>query len=229
MRAAWTLIGIAGLAAASGTARAAAPATIPSPAGAPLSVDLGRLEPLTDLGGLAADDRSLANLLGGGLLPAPAAETNNDRFGIHESGNALRYRFGNNIAALSMIVTRRLLAPAALPRPGSRRARLLLPVWEQMAFGSWSIGGGGGAGAGSRESWRSGLSVIRTITPRLSLGAEFSHESADIIDGHSNTRLGVGATYRLSGPLSLMVSGGPYVEHHGGTGVKAYGGLTIAF
>lgn len=227
MRAAWALIGIAGLTAASGTARAAAPADLPSPAVAHLSVDLGRLEPLGDPGGLAADDRSLANLLGGSLLPGLTAETNNDRFGMHESGNALRYRFGNNTAALSLIVTRRLLAPAALPRPGSRRARLLLPVWEQMAFGSWSIGGG--AGAGSRESWRSGLSVIRTITPRLSLGAEFSHESADIIDGHANTRLGVGATYRLSGPLSLIVSGGPYVEHHGGTGVKAYGGLTIAF
>lgn len=216
------------LGAAPGAARGAMAAD--AAAVTPLPSALEQLDRAADLAEAARDDSPFPALRRGLLPPDPAEEGRAFRFRLQGAGNGRRDRFGVP-SALSLVVAPRTLLPAPLPRPGTRRARLLLPVWAQMAFGSWSILGGGSyaAGGGVRDSWRSGLAVIRTLSPRLSLGAEFSHDSADLIDGHANTRLGVGARYRLSGPLSLIVSGGPYVEHHGGTGAKAYAGFNLAF
>lgn len=135
---------------------------------------------------------------------------------------------------LRLIVAARASPAPPMPRAGTRQARLLLPVWVQMASGSWSIVSHGGytlnPGPAARETSRSGFATIRTLSPRLSLGAEFSHDSPDLLDGHVNSALAVGARYRLTGPLSLMLAGGPYLEHQGGgTGMRAYAGLGIAF
>lgn len=128
-----------------------------------------------------------------------------------------------------------LATPAAAPRAGGRQSRLLLPVWVQMALPRWSVLGGGGSdglispGTGPRIVAHRRFALIGSLSSRLSLGAEFSHDSADLIDGHANTRVGVGANYRLSGPLSLILSAGPTFEHHGGSGLKAYTGLSLGF
>ena len=144
-------------------------------------------------------------------------------------------RFPEGAPGFTLIAgPRRPLPRAGVPRPGTRRARLLLPVFVQMGFESWSLAGGRGhsvyPGLAGRDSWRSsGFVAIRTLSPRLSLGAEFSHEPDDLLDGHANSALAAGARYRLAGPLSLTLAGGPYLEHHGGTGIRATTGLGIAF
>lgn len=231
MRATWRLAGLAVLGAAGGEARAMAPADTTRPAVPVLPPALERLDLTADMAGTTLEDGGFPGLRFG-LLPADPPGSARYRLVGRDPGSDRRDRFGIP-AALNLIVAPRALLPAPIPRPGSRRARLLLPVWVQMAFGSWSILGGGsyasGGGAGVRDTWRSSFTLIRTLSPRLSLGAEFTHDTADLIDSHSNTALGIGARYRLTGPLSLLVSGGPYVEHHGGTGVKAYAGFGLAF
>jgi hypothetical protein len=226
-------MGLALLGAAPGSASAAAAADANAPTVVTLPSALAQLDRAADLAEAARDDSAFPVLQRALLPPDPAVESRALRLGFQAAGNGLRYRFRDAAPALSLVISSRTLLPAPLPRPGTRRARLLMPIFVQMAFGSWSILGGSlyltGGGSGMRDSWRSGLAVVRTLTPRLSLGAEFSHDSADLIDGHSNVRIGVGARYRLTGPLSLIVSAGPYFEHHGGSGLKAYSGFSLAF
>jgi hypothetical protein len=228
------MIAMVELVAASGTARAAAPAGRPSPRLiAPLPADPGRFGPLADLAGAAPADDGLSLRWRGGLRPGHAAAGRAAGFGVDDPVAGLRPRLRAPAPGFALVVAPHLLPPAAVPRPGSRRARLLLPVWAQMAFGRWSVLGGGdyviNPGAGHRDAWRSGFALLRSVSPRLSLGAEFSHESADMIDSHASTGLGLGARWRLAGPFSLMLSGGPSFEHHGGAGVRAYTALNIAF
>ena len=233
MRAGWIAIALAIPGAAPGPARAAAPrdAAASFSVAPALPSALAPLDRAADLAEAARDD-DVFPALRLGLRPADPADSARFRLAFRDPAAGRRDRFGIP-PALNLIVAPRALLPAPAPRPGSRRARLLLPVWVQMAFGSWSVLGGGsyasGGGAGTRDTWRSGLAVIRTLSPRLSLGAEVSHESLDLIDGHSNVRFGAGARYRLSGPLSFIVSAGPYFEHHGGSGLMAYSGFSLAF
>lgn len=227
MRATWRLAaragltglaGLAALAAAGGAARAAAADTA---------------LPAADRAPTAAEDGGFPALRRD-LLPAdPSEESRTPGVVLRDAWTGRRDLSGAPALAFRLIAAPRALPPVAMPRPGTRRARLLLPVWEQMAFGSWPIVEGRShivyPGLAGRDSWRSGFAVLRTLSPRLTLGAEFSHDAADLIDGHANNALAVGVRYRLAGPLSLMLAGGPYVEHQGGTGLTARAGLNLAF
>jgi hypothetical protein len=145
----------------------------------------------------------------------------------------LKYRFFHDApAGLSIAIFPRVILPTAPHAPGTGRVRLLLPVWAQKDFGSWSLFGGGGytinPGVGNRDFWRTGLVLTRTITPRLSLGAEVTHQSPDIDGARATTALGAGGIYHLAGPFSLLVSGGPVFEHGGRTGLNAYAALGLS-
>ena len=181
--------------------------------------------------GLPAWD-PLPGLLRSFLAPTEPTANRDPLAGFDAPEASLHFRLSPDaLPALALAVAPRPPRPAASPRPGSRRAFLQLPVWVQMAFGRWAVVGGYSVspGADQRDAWHSGFALLRALSPRLSLVAQFSHNSADLIDAHANTMLGAGATYRLGGPFSLMLAGGPTIEHHGGTGMKAYAGLGIAF
>jgi Putative MetA-pathway of phenol degradation len=146
----------------------------------------------------------------------------------------VKYRiFEDEAAGLQVSIFPQVELPTAGRRFGTGRVRLLLPVWAQKDVGPWSLFGGGGyainPGAGNRNFWEGGLALTRSVTPRLSLGAEIFHEEADAADAHAVTSLGVGGSYRLGGPFSLLASAGPAFEHHGGTGVNAYLALGLSF
>lgn len=232
MRMRWGLAGLAVLGVTGGEVRAAGaadpafPATALSAAPAPRDVAADRAAILRDEAGFPALRRSL-------LSTDTADENSAPGFRLRTEGTRRRDRFGDPVPALSLIVAPGALPRAPIPRPGTRRARLLLPVWVQMGFGSWSIVTGGSytlnPGPAARDSWHSRFAVIRTLSPRLSLGSDFSHDSPDLLDSHANNALGFGARYRLAGPLSLMLEGGPYFEHQGGTGMRAYTGFNLAF
>jgi hypothetical protein len=231
MRAGWIAMALALPGTASGAARAVAADGAAAPPALPaLPPALDQLDRAADLADAAQAEIAFPALQLG-LLAAEPAGNLRFRLAFRDPTAGRRDRFGIP-SALSLVVAPHGLLPTPFPRLGSRRARQLLPVWVQMAFGSWSVLGGGSyasGGGGVRDSWRSGLALVRTLSPRLSLGAEFSHDSADLLDGHSNVRFGAGARYRLSGPLSVIISAGPYFEHHGGAGVRASTGLNFAF
>jgi hypothetical protein len=147
----------------------------------------------------------------------------------------VKYRFFHREeAGIAVAVFPRVFVPTASRRFGSGRVAVLLPVWAQKDFGPWSLFGGGGytinPGRGNRNFWQTGLALTRTLTPRLSLGAEITHQDADVIGGRAKTALGFGGIYRLGGPFSILVSGGPLFEHHrAGAQLQIYTGIGVNF
>jgi hypothetical protein len=69
--------------------------------------------------------------------------------------------------------------------------------------------------------------LTREVSPRLSLGGEITHETADSAGAGATTALGAGAVYRLGGPFSLLASGGPSFGRD--DGVRAYVARGLAF
>jgi hypothetical protein len=147
----------------------------------------------------------------------------------------VKYRFiHNEEAGVSVAIFPRVFLPTAGQRFASGGVGLLLPVWAQKDFGPWSLFGGGGyainPGRGNRDFWQSGLALTRTFSPRLSVGGEITHQSPDTIGAGSVTAVNLGGIYRLRGPFSLLVSGGPVFEHHAGAArFQAYAALGVSF
>lgn len=130
----------------------------------------------------------------------------------------VKYRFVHNEkSGVAVAIFPRVILPTAGKGFGSGKVGVLLPVWAQKDSGPWSVFGGGGyainPGAGSRDYWLTSAALTRTVSERLSLGAEMFHRSADEIGGKSYTALNFGGIYKLGGPFALLVSGGPGIAN----------------
>lgn len=167
-------------------------------------------------------------------LPLAFTDEGGGHAGFGDVELGVKYRFLHDEAAgVSVAIFPQIILPSASRRFGTGRVRLLLPVWAQKDFGPWSLFGGGGytinPGAGNRDFWQGGLALTRTIDPRLSLGAEITHQSPDAAGARSTTGLRAGGIYHIAGPFSLLFSGGPVFAHRGGTGVDLYVALGLDF
>ena len=118
---------------------------------------------------------------------------------------------------LDLAVFPRLFAPSPEARFSPRHVNLLLPVWMGRDFGPWSLFGGGGwtlnPGAGQRDFWTAGLALTRQITPKLDLGVEVYHHTADADDTHAFTGVNLGATYKVTEHWALLAAAGPGVQN----------------
>ena len=167
-------------------------------------------------------------------LPLEISTDSGTHAGVGNVEVGVKYRFIHDEGAgISVAVFPRLFLPTAGRRFGSGRVGLLLPIWAQKDIGPWSLFGGGGyainPGPGNRDYWQSGLALTRTISERLSIGGEIVHQSPDTIGAGSTTGVNLGGIYRLGGPFSILVSGGPSFEHRGGTSFQAYAALGLSF
>jgi hypothetical protein len=157
------------------------------------------------------------------------------RSGAGDLAFSAKYRLFNNEAmGLQIAVFPGLTVPTGSNGMGAGRVTGMLPVWIQKDQGPWSIFGGGGyainPGPGNRDFWTGGLAVTRKFGERLLLGAEVNREGADTDDGSASTSFGVGGTYKIAAPFSLLGSGGPTFGDTGGTtGCHAYLGLRLDF
>ncbi|MBA2920495.1 hypothetical protein GON01_02170 [Sphingomonas sp. MAH-20] len=188
--------------------------------------------------GAAGLDLNYGGLPGVQLTATLPVDLSHDSSGTHAGGGdvelGVKYRFLHREAAgLDIAVFPRVILPTARRRFGTGRAQVLLPVWAEKDWGRWSLFGGGGytinPGAGNRDFWQGGAALTRTVSERLSLGAEATLEGPDAVGGHAVAGLGVGGVFRLGGPFALLVSGGPIHEHHGPTGWRGYAALGINF
>ena len=140
----------------------------------------------------------------------------------------VKYRFHNGCGLLGCHFPRVFCHARSRFGPGRSVATCL-----GAGFGPGLFGGGGYAinpGSGNRDFWQSGLALTRTISPRLSIGGEITHQSPDTIGGVSVTAANLGAIYRLGGPYSILVSGGPAFERHReGARFQAYAALGLSF
>lgn len=148
---------------------------------------------------------------------------------------AVKYRFlHREKQGFSVAIFPRMFLPTAGRGFGTGRVQALLPIWAQKDAGPWSVFGGGGytinPGAGNRDFWTAGLAVTRSVSHRLSLGAEVNRQGADTVGTGGTTSLGVGGILSLKRPFSLLASAGPeWEDGRRSAGVHAYLALGLSF
>jgi hypothetical protein len=145
----------------------------------------------------------------------------------------VKYRFVHDEkSGVSTAIFPRVILPTRARSPGER-TQLLLPVWAEKDFkGGTAIFGGGGyeinPGQGTRDFWQAGLALTQDLSKGLSIGAEITRQGPDTIGRTPQTRAGLGTIIHLSGPASLLVSGGPtWADHH--TFYRFYAALGLDF
>lgn len=154
-------------------------------------------------------------------------------WGAGDIAASVKYRFYNNKrAGLQIAAFPGVTLPTASNGLGAGRVTALLPVWAQEDFGPWSAFGGGGyainPGPGNRNFWEAGVAVTRDLGGGFAGGVELFHHGPDVIGGTSETDIGAGAVVHVSGPVSLLVSGGPsWADHR--SGYHAYAALGLNF
>jgi hypothetical protein len=122
---------------------------------------------------------------------------------------AAKYRFlHQSQTGWDVAVFPRVLLPSVSAQVGERHAALLLPLWLEKDWGDWSTFGGGGCeinrGGGSKDFCQASWALARQVLPKLQLGAEIVHQTADTKGGHAATALGVGLRYDVSDNLHLL-------------------------
>lgn len=102
----------------------------------------------------------------------------------------------------------RLFLPSPSKSFGAQHVSLLIPIWIGRDMGAWSTFGGGGCelnqGDGDQNFCLAGWALTRAVSPRLRIGGEIVHQTADQRHGEASTSLGLGATYDLSSHHHLL-------------------------
>lgn len=154
------------------------------------------------------------------VLPLSYEREDRGRLGLGDVELAVKVRFlhqreGSLLPDISFFPS--VTLPTATNGMGTSRAQLFLPLWLQKDFGPWSLFAGGGLHISSapdnRNYWSGGIGISRELGERLSLGAEIYHETPDEAGERAFTGVNFGLTYRLDPHWSLLVSGGPGIQH----------------
>ncbi len=137
-------------------------------------------------------------------------------FGNVELGVKYRFLHQDDIG-LDVSVFPRVFFPSASHRLGEQHASFFLPLWIEKDIGSWSAFGGGGClvnhGGDSKNFCLMGAATTYQVLPKLQLGAEVFHQTADTFGGQASTGLGFGARYDFTELLHLVASAGPGIEN----------------
>ncbi|HEY0413861.1 MAG TPA: transporter [Allosphingosinicella sp.] len=136
------------------------------------------------------------------------------RSGTGDVELGVKYRFFHDEkSGFSASIFPRAILPTAGHSPGEK-TRLLLPLWLGMDFpGGTSLFGGGGylinPGTGNRDYWQAAIALTHELSKDVLVGAEIARQGADTFGGTAQTRAGLGSIVHISGPASLLISGGP--------------------
>jgi hypothetical protein len=122
---------------------------------------------------------------------------------------AAKYRFlRQDTFGWDVSVFPRVFLPSPSRTVGDSNPSLLLPIWVQKDWDSgWSTFGGGGCvinSDSSKNSCLAGWVVTRKILPKLQLGLELFHQTADSSGTPASSSLGVGVTYDVSATYHLL-------------------------
>jgi hypothetical protein len=147
----------------------------------------------------AAPDLQLTATLPAGFNRPAGGETS---FGPSNVELAAKYRFlHQDTFGLDVSIFPRVFLPSGSNTTGDNQASLLLPIWAQKDFGEWSAFGGGGCLINSRSAQNTCLTggvLTRQLLPKLRIGMEFFHQTADESGTPATTSVGIGAQYDVS-------------------------------
>jgi len=131
---------------------------------------------------------------------------------------AAKYRFLHQAeTGWDVAMFPRLFLPSASNAVGDGHASLLLPIWVERDWGSWSTFGGGGCvinrGQGSKDFCLAGWALTRQVLPDLQLGVEIVHQTPDKRGGRPSTAIGAGARYDFTDNYHLLAYIGPGLQN----------------
>jgi Putative MetA-pathway of phenol degradation len=122
---------------------------------------------------------------------------------------AAKYRFLHQDGfGLDVSVFPRVFLPSGSNITGDNRASLLLPIWIQKDWnGVWSAFGGGGCTVSEFRAvdfCQVGVVLNYQFLPKLQIGAELFHQTADSSGTPASTSLGLGWRYDLNDNYHLL-------------------------
>jgi hypothetical protein len=130
-------------------------------------------------------------------------------FGLGNIELAAKYRFlHQDTFGLDVSFFPRVFLPSGSHAVGDNHASLLLPIWVKRDWGNgWSTFGGGGCEIGARGSQDfclAGAVLTYQLLPKLQVGPELFHQTADGNGTPATTSIGFGARYDLSETYHLL-------------------------
>jgi Putative MetA-pathway of phenol degradation len=122
---------------------------------------------------------------------------------------AAKYRFLHQDGfGLDVSVFPRIFLPSGSNSVGDNRVSLLLPIWVQKDWsGGWSAFGGGGCTVSefrAMDFCQMGAVLAYQILPKLQIGAEIFHQTADSSGTPATSSVGIGWRYDLNDNYHLL-------------------------
>jgi hypothetical protein len=155
--------------------------------------------------GAAPDLQLTATVPAGFDLPA-GGDTS---LGLSNVELAAKYRFLHQDGfGLDVSIFPRIFLPSGSASVGDTQPSLLLPVWVQKDWnGGWSAFGGGGCTVSERRAvdfCQMGGVLNYQLLPKLQIGAELFHQTADASGTPATTSVGIGWRYDLNDNYHLL-------------------------
>jgi hypothetical protein len=155
--------------------------------------------------GAAPDLQLTATVPDGFSRPAGGSTS----FGSSNIELAAKYRFlHQSDFGLDVSIFPRVFLPSASNSVGNHFASLLLPIWVQKDWDNgWSAFGGGGCviSSGNAQNFcEAGGVLTYQLLPKLQVGAELFHQTADTAGTPASTSLGLGVRYDLNDTYHLL-------------------------
>jgi Putative MetA-pathway of phenol degradation len=155
--------------------------------------------------GAAPDLQLTATVPAGFDRPAGGATS----LGLSNVELAAKYRFLHQDAfGLDVSIFPRVFLPSGSNTIGDNSASLLLPVWVQKDWsGGWSAFGGGGCTVSERRALdfcQAGAVLTYQLLPKLQVGAELFHQTADQAGTPASSSVGVGLRYDVNDNYHLL-------------------------
>lgn len=137
----------------------------------------------------------------------PAGGTTN--IGLSNIELAAKYRFlRQDTFGWDVSIFPRIFLPSGSSTVGDSRVSLLLPIWIQKDWGGgWSSFGGGGCvihGHGAKDFCLTGGVLTYQVLPKLQVGAELFHQTADAAGTPATSSIGIGVRYDLNDTYHLL-------------------------
>ena len=148
---------------------------------------------------------------------------------------AAKYRFLHQAQiGWDLAVFPRYILPSASSHVGKQHSSIILPIWLEKDWDTWSTFGGGGCviqhGSDLKNFCFAGWALTRAVVSRLQIGLELVYRSADAPGGRASTAMGGGLRYDISTRYHFLTSVGPTLRNAAETTrYSCYASLLLTF